>query len=114
MQEKGVALVQRAPFFVALLGHLVLQEGPARGGRSSCARSSSTGGRCSPVWLAMVCGELGRKDVAFQYLELAIAQHDDQVSFMAVDHRFDSLRDDPRFNAALRRLGLPASATTAG
>ena len=58
----------------------------------------------------MVCGELGRKDVAFQYLELAIAQHDDQVSFMAVDHRFDSLRDDPRFSAALRRVGLPVLA----
>jgi hypothetical protein len=55
----------------------------------------------------MVSGELGQKDVAFQYLELAIAQHDDQVSFMAVDHRFDSLRADPRFATALRRLGLP-------
>jgi len=29
------------------------------------------------------------------------------VSFMAVDHRFDSLRDDHRFDATLRRLGLP-------
>ena len=55
----------------------------------------------------MVCGELGDKDQAFDYLERAIAQHDDQVSFMAVDHRFDSLRGDPRFDAALRRLGLP-------
>ena len=65
------------------------------------------GGRCTPIWLGMVCGALGDKDQAFVYLERAIAQHDDQVSFMAVDHRFDSLRGDPRFDAALRRLGLP-------
>ena len=44
----------------------------------------------------------------------SIAQHDDQVSFMAVDHRFDSLRDDPRFSAALRRLGLPVLAKETG
>ena len=57
----------------------------------------------------MVCGALGDKDQAFDYLEQAIAQHDDQVSFMAVDHRFDSLRGDPRFEKALRN-SLPPGA----
>jgi tetratricopeptide (TPR) repeat protein len=106
VQEKGVELVRRAPFFVALLAIWY-----CRAGRSDDAERLReeliSGGRCTPVWLAMVCGELGKKDLAFEYLELAIAQHDDQVSFMAVDHRFDSLGGDPRFDAALRRLGLP-------
>jgi eukaryotic-like serine/threonine-protein kinase len=113
VQEKGVALVHRAPFFAALLALWYCRKG-RREEAEELREELVSGGRCSPVWLAMVCGELGRKDVAFQYLELAITQHDDQVSFMAVDHRFDSLRDDPRFNAALRRLGLPASTTTSG
>jgi tetratricopeptide (TPR) repeat protein len=106
MQEKGVELVRRAPFFVALLAMWY-----ARGGRTADAEvllhELVEGGRCSPVWMAMVCGELGHKARAFEYLERAIEEHDDQVSFMAVDHRFDSLREDPRFEPLLRRVGLP-------
>jgi len=106
VQEKGVALVRRAPFFVALLAIWYCRAG-RREDAEQLREELIAGGRCTPVWLAMVCGELGKKDLAFEYLELAMAQHDDQVSFMAVDHRFDSLRGDPRFDAALRRLGLP-------
>ena len=106
VQEKGVALVRRAPFFVALLAIWYCRAG-RREDAEQLREELTAGGRCTPVWLAMVCGELGKKDLAFEYLELAMAQHDDQVSFMAVDHRFDSLRGDPRFDAALRRLGLP-------
>jgi pentatricopeptide repeat protein len=106
VQEKGVGLVDRAPFFVALLAIWY-----CRAGRVDDAERLReellSGGRCTPVWLAIVCGELGKKELAFEYLDLAIAQHDDQVSFMAVDHRFDSLRGDPRLDASLRRLGLP-------
>jgi TolB-like protein/Tfp pilus assembly protein PilF len=105
-QEKGVELARRAPFFVALLAMWY-----ARGGRTMDADQLLIelldGGRCSPVWLAMVCGELGQKSRAFEYLERAVEEHDDQVSFMAVDHRFDSLRNDERFDALLRKVGLP-------
>jgi TolB-like protein/Tfp pilus assembly protein PilF len=109
VQEKGVTLVRRAPFFVALLAIWYSRRGRAAEAEG-LLEELTAGGRCTPVWLAMVCGALGRQDAAFEYLELAIAQHDDQVSFMAVDHRFDSLRGDPRFDAALRRLGLPVLA----
>ena len=106
VQEKGVELVRRAPFFVALLAMWY-----ARGGRTMDAeqllQELVDGQRCPPVWLAMVCGELGYKTRAFEYLDQAIEEHDDQVSFMAVDHRFDSLRDDPRFDLVLQRVGLP-------
>ena len=113
MQEKGRLAGPARAVLRRAAGHLVLPEG--RLDDAEALREELVdGGRCTPVWLAMVCGELGQKDLAFQYLELAIAQHDDQVSFMAVDHRFDSLRDDPRFYAALRRLGLPVLTGSSG
>ena len=106
IQEKGVQLVRRAPFFVALLAIWY-----ARAEKPAMARplldELLAGGTCTPVWLAMVYGALGELDEAFAYLEQAMAEHNDQVSFMAVDHRFDSLRGDPRFAVALRKLGLP-------
>ena len=105
VQEKGVALV-RAPFFVALLAIWY-----ARAGRGPDARNLQAelveGGHCSPVWLALVSAALHELDPAFEHLQRAIDEHNDQVSFMAVDHRFDEFRGDPRFVAALTALGLP-------
>ena len=40
-------------------------------------------------------------------LEKAYAAHDLQLQFLKVDPAFDSLRDDPRFQDLLRRVGLP-------
>lgn len=106
VQETGVRIVRRAAFFVALLAMWYARAGRGIDGEG-LLQELVDGGRCPPVWLAMVCGELGHKARAFDYLESAINEHDDQVSFMAVDHRFDSLRDDPRFDVLLRRVGLP-------
>jgi len=104
--EPAVEMVHRALFFLALLGVWY-----ARAGRETDARAVLRelldGGRCPPVWFAQLYGALGETDEAFECLERAIEEHDDQVSFMAVDHRFDSLRGDPRFAVLLGRLGLP-------
>jgi TolB-like protein/DNA-binding winged helix-turn-helix (wHTH) protein/Tfp pilus assembly protein PilF len=53
---------------------------------------------------------LGDRDAAFAWLDRAFALGHYQLVFVAVDPRLDALRDDPRFAAALRRIGLPAVA----
>jgi hypothetical protein len=52
---------------------------------------------------------LGRKDQAFEWLEKAYEQRSDLSDMinMPVDPAFDVLRSDPRFDAFLRRAGLP-------
>ena len=60
-------------------------------------------------FLASAYAGLGRKDQAFAWLEKAYEQRSggNQMTFLAVDPHFDSLRSDPRFDAFLRRVGLP-------
>jgi hypothetical protein len=107
--ERSVGVVHRLPYFLALLGQWY-----GRGGREQEARAVleelKASPLCSASWLALVCCGLKDLNDAFGYINQAIDEHNDQcqVTFMAVDHRFDELRDDPRFDAALARLGLPA------
>jgi hypothetical protein len=62
-----------------------------------------------PFFLASAYAGLGRKDDAFAALEKAYEQRSEPhaMTFLSVDHHFDSLRRDPRFDAFLRHAGLP-------
>ncbi len=62
----------------------------------------------SPMSFVGVYCALGDKDLALQWLEKAIDQHDASVSDISSLPFLDPLRDDPRFKNLLRRLGLPA------
>lgn len=56
--------------------------------------------------IAMVYAGLGDKAAAFQWLETALRQRDDQLPTLKVDPFFASLRPDARFADLLRRIGL--------
>ena len=60
-------------------------------------------------FLAQAYAGLGRKDLAFAALEKAYEERSDPhgMTWTAVDPHFDRLRSDPRFDAFLRRSGLP-------
>jgi len=55
---------------------------------------------------ALVYAGLAEKDEAFRSLEKAIELRAPFVILLKVDPRFDSLRDDPRFQNLLRRMNL--------
>jgi adenylate cyclase len=59
-----------------------------------------------PYDAAMAYGALGEKEQAFAWLEKAYEERLDQMAWLRVDPRFKPLRDDPRFGALLRRVGL--------
>jgi len=56
--------------------------------------------------IALVYGVLGELDLAFDYLERAIAYDPAAVARLAVDPSADTLRADPRFADLMRRAGL--------
>ena len=51
---------------------------------------------------------LGRTDEVFRLLSQAVAERDDYAPDLGVDPVFDSIRNDPRMNELLKRMGLPA------
>jgi TolB-like protein/lipoprotein NlpI len=47
------------------------------------------------------------KDKAFEWLEQAYRQHDSDLVYIKSDPLLDSLHDDPRYKAILRKMNLP-------
>lgn len=60
----------------------------------------------SAYLIAMVYAGLGDKAAAFQWLETALRQRDDQLPALKIDPFLASLRPDARFADLLRRIGL--------
>jgi DNA-binding winged helix-turn-helix (wHTH) protein/tetratricopeptide (TPR) repeat protein len=56
--------------------------------------------------IARQCAMLGEKEQAFTYLNKSFEKHEYQMVLMYVEPRFDSLRDDPRFDELVKRVGL--------
>lgn len=57
---------------------------------------------------AILYGDAGRLDEAFDYLDQAIAARDPALVYLSVAPQWDSLRSDSRFGQRLERLALPA------
>jgi serine/threonine protein kinase/tetratricopeptide (TPR) repeat protein len=61
----------------------------------------------SPLDFARAHARLGNREEAFGYFEQAFADRAPGLVFLKVDSAWDLIRDDPRFAAATRRVGLP-------
>ncbi len=60
------------------------------------------------VSIAMQYATLGDKEHAIAWLERAYRERPRALVYIKVEPQFDSLRSDPRFQALLRRMNLPA------
>lgn len=56
--------------------------------------------------LSLAYGELGDRDEAFRWIEIAIDRREDAASVLLTATAYNSLRSDPRFDKLLERLGL--------
>jgi TolB-like protein len=62
----------------------------------------------SPIDFARAFAQLGENDRAFEYLDQALAEGSPGLVFLNVDRAWDAVRSDPRFAAAVRRVGFPS------
>jgi hypothetical protein len=64
-------------------------------------------GYSSAYTIATMYAELGEKDQAFQWLNTAFQEHDEDLLGLRTDSSFDPIRSDPRFAELVRKVGLP-------
>jgi tetratricopeptide (TPR) repeat protein len=60
----------------------------------------------SPGLIALVYLALDERAQGLTWLEKAYAQHSSMMTWLKVDPRFDRIREEPRFQDLMRRVGL--------
>ncbi len=106
--QKGMAQAERHPDLIAALGHAYALSGERDKAQQSLAelREMSKHRYINPYLFAVVYLGLGDKDQTFAWLEKAYQDRSFFLIWLKVEPIFDSLRDDPRFQDLLRRMGL--------
>src|SRR5262245_11255521 len=61
----------------------------------------------SPYYVGTAHLALGEQDEAFDYLERALKEHANGLTFMRLDPNLDEVRSDPRYEDLVRRVGFP-------
>jgi TolB-like protein len=61
----------------------------------------------SPLDFARIYAQLGDKELTFKYLEAAFVDRSPGLVFLKVDPAWEAVRNDARFQDAVRRVGLP-------
>jgi eukaryotic-like serine/threonine-protein kinase len=61
----------------------------------------------SSIWIAAIHAGLGENDAAFEWLEKAFQEHTSFLVYLKFHPLFDNLHGDPRFDALVKRIGIP-------
>jgi len=107
--EKALALGRGADMVRLNAAAAYIKAGKVEEGRKIADEVERTWNPSVPVshLLASVHARLGEKDAAFEWLEKAFQEHTSFVAYLKVHPLFDGLRDDPRFAALVKRIGIP-------
>ncbi len=73
----------------------------------SLAQRKARTGYVSPYQIARLYADLGDKDHAFEWLNAAYQEHDENLVSLRTNFTLDSLRSDPRYAELVRKIGFP-------
>ena len=71
------------------------------------AKSQNVNGYVSPLALALAYAQAKNRDETVKYLEQAYAEHSSKLVFLQNHPIFDFLHSDERYQALVRKMGLP-------
>jgi len=114
MYDQAIAEFHRSrelgstPTAVGYLGHTYAEAGREAEAREALAELQELAKTAyvGPDLFALIYLALGEHDQAFDWLEKAYEERAFGLMLLKVDQHYDPLRDDPRFDDLLRRIGL--------
>jgi tetratricopeptide (TPR) repeat protein len=116
MYTEAIAEARKARELYGLSTHPVANFGYAlaKSGKQAEARvvleellKLSTAHYVSPYSIALIYNGLDERDETLAWLERGIEKREPRVAFLKVEPKWNNLRDDPRFQELMRRVGLP-------
>lgn len=109
LSEKHLETEPESQLFLRLVGYAYAKAGRRREAENVILkfREIAETKYVMSYWVANIYTALGDNDKAFTELETAFAEHDWELHRLKVDPFMNSLRDDPRFNEMVKRIGLP-------
>jgi tetratricopeptide (TPR) repeat protein len=107
--QKGVNLSGGAPNYLSFLGYTYGVWGKRNEARKILLQLSQLSKRkyVSPYEIGLVYVGLGEKDMAFDWLQKAVADRSIPLVPLKDGKEMASLRSDPRYAELLSRIGLP-------
>jgi serine/threonine protein kinase/tetratricopeptide (TPR) repeat protein len=107
--EKGVKLSGGSPLMRAALAHTLGTAGRNKEALQILDELTELGKQkyVAPYFFAGIYVGLGENDRAIEYLERSYEEHSHWLIYLHIDPSMDALRDNPRFQDLLRRVGLP-------
>jgi eukaryotic-like serine/threonine-protein kinase len=107
--EKGVNLSGGSPLLRAALAQTYAEAGKSGAARQVLDELTALAKQkyVAPHFFAGIHIALGENDRAIECLEKSFEEHCHWLIYLYMDPSMDGLRDDPRFQDLLRRVGLP-------
>jgi tetratricopeptide (TPR) repeat protein len=107
--EKGVSLSGGSPMMRAALAHTYSMAGRTREAQQMLDDLTRLAQHkhVAPHFFAGIHIGLGESDRAMEYLEKSYEEHSHWLIYLHIDPSMDPLRDQPRFQDLLQRVGLP-------
>jgi eukaryotic-like serine/threonine-protein kinase len=111
--EKAVKLSGGSPLMRAALAHTFGAAGRTKEATHMLddLTELATQKYVAPYFFAGIHIGLGEHERAIEYLEKSYEEHSHWLIYLHIDPSMDRLRDDPRFQSLLRRIGLPGLVT---